>query len=214
MTSPYSVRNQIVSLGRKLAERQLIAGTDGNISVRLDSHRILITPAGAAKGDMVSDDLVTVDLEGRQLQGNNSPSSEMAMHLYVYRKRPDITACVHAHPPHATAFAVAGEPLPDGILPEVVLFVGPVPMTEYAPPGTEAVPDSLSPYVDHANAFLLRNHGLLTLGRTLEEAWHRHETIEHYARILILSRQVGRPRKIPAEDLERLSDMRRTLEEN
>jgi len=125
------------------------------------------------------------------------------------RARPDVGACVHSHAPHATAFAVAGEPLPEDILPEVVLFVGPIALAGYAPPGTDAVPASLTPFFRDHNAFLLQNHGLLTLGADPEEAYNRHETVEHYARILLLARQLGTIARIPDEDFRRLTDLRR-----
>jgi L-fuculose-phosphate aldolase len=130
------------------------------------------------------------------------------MHLFVYDSRPDINACVHTHAPYSTAFAVAGITLNEDILPEVVLFVGAIPLTEYAPPGTKAVPDSLAPYVAESNAFLLRNHGLLTIGNSVEEAFCRHEVVEHFARIMHLAHQLGGPKKLPPDDLKRLRLMR------
>jgi len=191
----------------------MIAGSDGNISVRLDKDRILITRSGVAKGRMTERDIVVVAPNGGHVAGDGKPSSEMPMHLYVYNERPDIMACVHAHPPHATAFAVAGLPLEDDVLPEVVVFVGRIPLTEYAPPGTDAVPKALAPHVKTNNAFLLRNHGLLTVGRTLEEAYNRHETVEQLAKILTLARQLGQVHRIPQDDFERLSAMRRSFEQ-
>ncbi len=212
MTSPFTIKKQITVIGRKLADRGLIAGTDGNISIRLDDDRILITPAGLAKGELSTEDIVTVDINGKKLQGSREPSSEMLMHLFVYKNRPEIKACVHAHPPQATAFAVAGVDLADDILPEVVLFVGKIPLTDYAPPGTDELPKSLEPYIENSNAFLLRNHGLLTIGRSPEEAYNRHETVEHYAKIVHLARGLGSLNRIPAEDFERLERIRCNLD--
>lgn len=197
-------------MGRRLSDRGLLAGTQGNISVRLDSERIVVTPGGVSKGRLSPRDMITVNLTtGAKLQGPGRASSELPMHLFVYRNRPDILACVHAHPPYATAFAVAGVQLAEDFLPEVVLSVGRVPLTDYAPPGTQAVPQALAPFIADCNAFLLRNHGLLTIGRTLEEAYNRHETVEHCARIAHLSSQIGDPHGIPADDYERLSKIRR-----
>ncbi|MDD3733053.1 MAG: class II aldolase/adducin family protein, partial [candidate division Zixibacteria bacterium] len=143
------------------------------------------------------------------------PSSEIAMHLFTYQQRPDIGACIHAHPPYATAFAVAGVKLESDILPEVVVFVGDIPLTAYAPPGTEAVPKALAPYIEKNSAFLLSNHGLLTIGRTLAEAYNRHETVEQYARIIHLARQLSPDiRHIPSADYERLVALRRQLAAN
>lgn len=208
-----SLANDIVEVGRVLYERGLIAGSEGNISVRLDNDRILVTPSGLCKGRLSSDDLVLVDFEGRQLEGTNAASSELPMHLHVYRKRPDVRSCVHSHAPYATAFAVAGTDLPFDALPEVALFLGRIPLTDYAPPGTESVGHSLDPFLDECNTFLLRNHGLLAIGTGLEEALLRHETVEQYARIVHLARQLGNVDTIPAEDLQRLEQMRRQRKE-
>jgi L-fuculose-phosphate aldolase len=212
MPSPFTIRSEIVEVGRRLHQSGMIAGTDGNISVRLDDNRIMITPSGVSKGHMKAEDMVIVDVSGRHLQGKGRGSSEMAMHLFVYRNRPEIRACVHAHPIHATAFAVAGLALAEDVLPEVVVFVGGIPLTDYAPPGTDAVPKSLEPFIEKQNAFLLRNHGLLTIGRTLDEAFFRHETVEHYARIVSVARQLGNIHKIPSEDFRRLESMRAKLD--
>ncbi|MDH4156862.1 MAG: class II aldolase/adducin family protein [candidate division Zixibacteria bacterium] len=212
MTTSFSPERKIIEIGRKLYQRGMLAGTDGNISMRLEGGHIMITPAGRPKGELAADDLVTVDFDGKHVHGRLAASSEMAMHLYVYRLRPEVMGCVHSHAPYATAFAVSGEPLDADVLPEVVVFVGDIPKAAYAPPGTEAVAASLAPYIDHCNAFLLKNHGLLTLGSSLEQAYHRHETVEHYARIVMLARQLGGVDTLPAEDVQRLSEIRRKLE--
>jgi L-fuculose-phosphate aldolase len=213
MITPFTLRKELVEIGQRLYRRGMLAGTDGNLSVRLEDGRILVTPSGVAKGFMEPDAPLIVDGTGKVLQGNGHPSSELAMHLGVYRQRPDISACVHSHPPYATSFAVAGIPLGDDILPEVVLAVGPIPLIDYAPPGTDAVPKAIEPYLETGNAFLLRNHGLLTIGRSLLEAYHRHEVVEHYARIVSLARQLGRVDAIPSEDFQRLEKMRAKLDE-
>jgi L-fuculose-phosphate aldolase len=213
MASPFMMKKQIIETARWLWEKKFIVGTDGNLSVRLDDDRIMVTPGGLAKGRLSPDDLVLVDRNGKHLQGRNKASSELAMHLCVYRERPDITACVHSHAPYSTAFAVAGVHLAEDVLPEVVVGVGGIPLTDYAPPGTDAVPKVLEPFLADNNAFLLRNHGLLTIGRTLEEAYNRHETVEHYARIVHLARQLGNVESIPSEDYERLAKMRQKLDE-
>jgi L-fuculose-phosphate aldolase len=211
MAIALELRHQVAEIGRRLQERGFLAGTDGNLSVRQDSEKILITPAGKAKGRLQPSELVVVDNDGQKLEGDFAPTSEMAMHLAVYRARPEINACVHSHPPYATSFAVAGISLPDDILPEVVVFVGPIAMCDYAPPGTAAVSDSLQPCLATHNAFLLRNHGLLTIGRSLEEASNRHETVEHCAKILWLARQLGDWNRIPGEDFRRLISIREQI---
>jgi L-fuculose-phosphate aldolase len=207
MNSTVTIADQLVIAGQRLDRRGYLAGSDGNLSARLPSGRLLITPAGAAKGSIKAADLVEVDPDGRPYNTDQPASSEIAMHLEVYRSRPDIEACVHSHAPFATAFAVAGQSLPTDLLPEAVLFVGDIVLTEYAPPGTEAVPAALRPYLQGHQAFLLRNHGLLTIGRTVEEALFRHETVEHLAYIYHLSLSLGTPDRIPADDLERLRRM-------
>ena len=156
---------------------------------------------------MDNSDLSIIDMEGNYLSGNRKPSSEKNMHLHLYRNRPDITACVHAHPPYATALSVAGQPLTDPILPEVLLFVGDIPLTEYAPPGTEAVGKSLDQFLKNHNAFLLKNHGSVTVGKNLEEAYNRLEMVEHFARILFLARQLGRVDRLDDAEIERLRQL-------
>ena len=214
MVSTLSITTVIADYGRRLYERGMLVGTEGNISVRLDEHRIVVTPAGFPKGRLSAEDMVVVDRDGKPVEGTNQPSSELLMHLFVYECRPEINACVHSHPPFATAFAVAGIPLAVDVLPEVVLFVGRIPITQYAQPGTAAVPKALEPYIVTCNAFVLRNHGLLTIGRDLEEAFHRHETVEHCARIVFLARQLGNVQAIPSQDIERLKVIRGNAEKS
>jgi len=213
MASPFAMKKAIVDTGVRLYQRGMVAGTDGNISVRLDSDRIMMTPSGLPKGRLTPEDMVMIDVRGKHLQGKWQASSEMLMHLLVYDRRPDVTACIHSHAPYATAFAVAGVELGQDILPEVVLAVGPIPLTTYAAPGTDAVPKAIEPHVEKSNAFLLRNHGLLTVGRTLDEAYHRHELVEHLARIVHLARQLGNVEAIPSDDFTRLKRIRDKLDE-
>ncbi|MCP4685723.1 MAG: class II aldolase/adducin family protein [bacterium] len=208
MDSYSTIRNEIVKVGRRLAARELISGSDGNISVRLTEDHIMVTPSGRNKGLLEPLEMVIVDREGSKIKGELEASSELAMHLSVYEARPDVRACVHAHPPYATAFAVAGRELPFDVLPEVVVTVGPIALTEYAPPGTAAVAKSLEVYVNEHNAFLLQNHGLLTVGCDLEEACNRHETVEHCAHILHLADQLGEITSLQAEEVARLSKIR------
>ncbi len=206
------MKSALADFGRRLYEQGMIAGTDGNLSVRLDDDRIMVTPAGLPKGRLAAEDMVIVDINGKHLQGNLRASAELAMHLLVYRRRNDVKACIHAHPPHATAFAVAGIQLEEDVLPEVVVSVGRIPLTDYAGPGTDEVPRSIEPHVDTCNAFLLRNHGLLTIGGSLEEAYNRHEVVEHYARIVLLARHLGNIEAIPSEDFKRLERMRQNMD--
>ena len=204
-------RELLVEYGHRLYERGLVAGTDGNLSLLVDHGTILITPSGAAKGRMNADDPVLVSIEGEVLSGKRKPSSEILMHLSVYKNRPDARACCHAHPPYATAFSVTGKELPVNVLPEVILSVGRIPLTEYAPPGTEAVPKSLDPFINDHEAFLLVNHGVLTIGRTMDEAFNRMETVEHFARILYIAGGIGAVNFLEDTEVRRLEKLRDNL---
>lgn len=213
MNSPVTEKGQLVDAGRRLDTKGFVAGSDGNLSLRLSDGNILVTPSGFSKGRLSEGDLVIVDLDGRLVSGHHRASSEIAMHLFAYRQRPDCRACVHSHPPFTTASAVVGRELPYDVLPEVTVFVGPIALTDYAPAGTTAVPESLAPFIADHDAFVLGNHGLLTLGRTIEEAMNRHETVEQFARIYHLALQMGEVRRLPEDDFARLDGMRRTLNE-
>jgi L-fuculose-phosphate aldolase len=188
-----ALREAVARVCRRLWERGLIAGPDGNVSVRLDAERLLVTPSGASKCDVAPDDLLEVALhDGSVRAGQGRASSELAMHLAIYRARPDVGAVVHAHPPTATGFAVAGETLPDGVLPELICQLGAVALVPYFTPGTPAAADALAPYLVDHDAFLLANHGATTVAPTLEAAHQRMESLEHAARILFTARLIGR----------------------
>ncbi len=193
-------RAEIVEVCARLYARGLIAGPDGNVSVRLDGDRILITPAGQSKGEVRGQDLVVVDAEGRHVSGNYPASSEVRMHMRIYRRRPDVHAVVHAHPPTATAFAVAGEDFLAPVLPEVILQMGGVPLVPYVTPGGEALADRFEPFLPHYDAFLMANHGATTVGPSLTIAYQRMESLEHAARILLAARQLGRVRQLTDDE--------------
>ncbi len=203
---------KVVDIGQRLYQRGLIAGTDGNISARLDENHIAITKSGISKGQMNKSDLVVIDNAGNIIDSSSTPSSETGMHVHLYKKRPEIGACVHAHPPYATAFAVAGIALDQEILPEVVLFVGDIALTDFAFPGTPAVAESLDPLMANHDAFLLKNHGLVTIGRDLDEAFNRMETVEHFARIFYLARSLGNVDTLARQDVEKLKTLRTILQ--
>lgn len=174
------------------------------MSVRLPGGRILVTPSGMSKVDLQASDLVVLSLHGTKLSGNREPSSEIAVHLEIYAQRPDVGAVVHAHPPTATGFAVAGETLPSNVLPELVYTVGPVALVPYARPGTIALARRFRPFLAGGNAWLMANHGAVTAGPSLEVAHQRMESLEHAARILFIARSVGRLVPIPEEEEERM----------
>ena len=182
---------------RQLAAHGLIAGRDGNLSVRLAADRVLVTPCGHIKSLVSARDMVEVDLTGRaRRRGPRKPTSELDLHLRILRHRPDVQAVVHAHPPTATAFAVAGEEIPDNLLPELIFVVGPVPLVPYGTPGTPELGDRVVPYLKGHDALLLANHGAVTMGKTLDEAWIRMESLEHCARIILAARLIGQPKPL------------------
>jgi L-fuculose-phosphate aldolase len=189
---------------RRLYERGLVAGPDGNVSVRLRDGSIVVTPSGMSKVDVTPDDLVLVDGEGRVLDGKGKPSSELRMHLRIYERRADVSAVVHAHPPTATGFAVAGESFMAPVLPEVILQMGEVPIVRYATPGTADVADSFDPYLAGHDAFLMANHGATTVGPTLGVAHQRMESLEHAARIVLTARMLGTVHELSPADVKAL----------
>lgn len=191
-SSERALRDQIVQVCRRLYERGLIAGAEGNVSARLPNGNILITPAGAAKIDARPADLVIVKPPKGRVAGPGRPSSELGMHLRIYERRPDVGAVVHAHPPLATAFGVAGEDLMRPVLPEIVILTGGVPLVPYATPGSVALADAIEPFLEEHDAFLMANHGATSLGNTLSIAHARMESVEHAARIVLAARTLGR----------------------
>lgn len=193
---------------RQLASRGLIAGSDGNVSARLGHDRVLVTPSGGLKRHLGAAQMVEVSLAGRRLRGRRNPTSELDLHLRILRLRGDVGAVVHAHPPSATAFAVAGEGLTSFVLPELIFLVGPVPLVPYATPGTKAIADAVERFLEGHNALLLANHGAVTMGRTLEEAWIRMETLEHGARIQLGARLLGRVTELEPGAVAQLEALR------
>jgi L-fuculose-phosphate aldolase len=208
MTSESSLRADIVEVGRRLYARGYTASNDGNISVRLGANRLLMTPKGVCKGFMTPDLMCITDLDGRKLQGERDPSSEMLMHLEVYRQRDDVQAVVHAHPPIATGFAVAGIPLTRAVLAEVLTTLGSIPIAEYATPSTRELPDAVAKYIKAHDGMLLANHGALTVGADLFSAYFKMETIEHFAKISLVARLLGRENLISREEVLRLQELR------
>ena len=208
MSSEAQLRADIVEVGRRLYARGYTASNDGNISVRLDAGRLLMTPTSVCKGFMTPEMMCITDLDGRKLAGDRDPSSEMQMHLEVYRRRPDAAAVVHAHPPTATGFAVAGIPLDRAVLAEVVTTLGSVPIAEYATPSTRELPEAVRQYVQAHDGMLLANHGALTLGKDLFAAYYKMETIEHFAKISLVARLLGGERILSREEVFRLQDLR------
>ena len=194
---------------RQLAARGLIAGRDGNLSVRLGPERALVTPSGVLKSLVSPAGMVEVDFSGKPRGGGSrKPTSELELHLRILRHRPDVQAVVHAHPPAATGFAVAGQTIPGNLLPELIFVVGPVALVPFGMSGTRELGDQVVPFLDGHDAMLLANHGAVTMGRSLDEAWIRMESLEHCARIILVARQVGQPQPLSAEAVRALVQQR------
>jgi L-fuculose-phosphate aldolase len=208
------VREEICRLGRMLHQNGYVAGCDGNLSVRVGQNAVLTSPTSISKGMMEPDDLVTVDMEGRQTGGHRHPSTELAMHLLFYRMRPDVRAVVHAHPPTATGFAAAGIALDEPLVAEVVVTFGAIPLAVYGTPGTKELSDSLAPYVPEYDAILMANHGVVTCGPSLLNAFMKMEKVEHYAKVVAVARQLGPPCPLSQEAVRKLMEARKNYEAN
>src|SRR5438128_2502845 len=211
MINEYKLKEQICEMGRRLYAKGFAAANDGNISVRLNDRQVLCTPTMVSKGFIKPDDLCVVDYEGKQLRGTRKRSSEILLHLAVYKHNPQVQAVVHCHPPHATAFAVAGEPIPKCVLPEVEVFLGEVPIAVYETPGTQKFAETIVPFVTKCNTIILANHGTVTFGPDLEKAYWNSEIIDAYCRILILARQLGRVNYFTPRQTRELIELKKRL---
>jgi L-fuculose-phosphate aldolase len=202
-----TARREIVRVGQLMYERGYVVSSDGNISVRLDDGRVVATPTQVSKGRMTEEMLAVTDLEGKALNDRRA-SSELAMHLLIYGERDDVRAVCHAHPPHGSAFAVAGLAIDQPILSEVILTLGCVPLAEYGTPSTDELTETMRPLVKHHHALLMANHGAVAYGASLWQAFDRLETLEHTAKIAILARVLGGARNLPPDSIEKLIDIR------
>src|SRR5438477_3916475 len=202
-----TARRDICRIGQLMYERSYVVSSDGNVSVRLDDGRIVATPTQTCKGRMTEESLAVTDTEGKALD-ERRVSSELAMHLLIYREREDVRSVCHAHPPHGSAFAVAGLAIDQPILSEVILTLGCVPLAEYGTPSTDELTEAMRPLVRHHNALLMANHGAVAYGADVWQAFDRLETLEHTARIAILSRALGGPRDLPPDAIEKLINVR------
>ncbi|HEX6214490.1 MAG TPA: class II aldolase/adducin family protein [Vicinamibacterales bacterium] len=208
MNAEEQARADIVEVGRRLWQRGFVASNDGNISVRLTDNRLITTPKNVSKGFMTPDMMVVTDLDGKKIAGERDPSSELKMHLEVYRNRPDARAVVHAHPPTATGFAVAGIPLDRAVLAEVITTLGSIPIAEYATPSTQELPNAVRKYVKAHDGLLLANHGALAIAGDVMSAYYRMETIEHFAKISLVAHTLGRENLLSRDEVERLQGLR------
>ena len=211
MRSEYEIKKEICEIGKRIYNKGMVASNDGNISVKISDNEFLCTPTGVSKGFMTPDYICKVDKDGKVLQanGNFKPSSEIKMHMRVYKERPDVNSVVHAHPMYATGFAIAGIPLTQPIMPEAVISLGCVPIAEYGTPSTEEIPDAVSKYLQYYDAVLLENHGALAYSDSLLAAYHKMESVEFYAQLLFISKQLGGPKELSDAQVQRLYEIRR-----
>ncbi len=212
MISEWKAREEICQVGRRLYEKNFVAANDGNISVRIGKGRYLCTPTLVSKGFMKPPDIALVDDAGRQLGGGKPRTSEILLHLEIFHELPEINAVVHAHPPHATAFAVAGVELPNCILPEVEIFIGQVPIAQYDTPGSKDFAKTILPHLrNKSNTILLANHGAVACDKTLEQAYFHMETLDQYCRILLLVREIGKVKQLPPEKMRDLLEIKQGM---
>jgi L-fuculose-phosphate aldolase len=208
MNSAYALRREICEVGRRVYQRGYVAANDGNISARMQDDRILCTPTGVSKGFITEDMLAICDLEGNQIAGSMRISSEIRMHLEIYKLRPDIHSVVHAHPPTATGFAVAGIELTQCVLPEVIVSLGGVPLAAYGTPGGPDIVEPMKPLLKDYDAILMANHGAVTLGKTVMDAHFKMETVEHFAKIALVAQQLGSVKTLSDQHVNELIDLR------
>ena len=204
------LKENLCEAGRRLYANGFIAAMEGNLSVRTGENEVIGTPAGVCKGYLTPEMLVTCDMEGKE-RSSGRISTEIQMHLAVYRARPDVKAVVHAHPPKCTGFAVAGVPLDRAVLAEVVVTLGCIPLADYATPSTKELAESVDRLVRTSDGVLLSNHGALTVGRDILDAYYKMEVIEHFAEITLISRQLGGERLLPRGEVSRLLDLRQKV---
>ncbi len=202
------LKDEICDIGRRIYAKGFAAGNDGNITYRLGPDRVLCTPTLICKGFMKPDDLCVVDMEGKQISGKRKRTSEVLLHLAIMKERPDVKSVVHCHPPHATAFAIAREPIPQCILPEVEVFLGDVPITKYETPGGQMFADTILPFVKKSNVVILANHGTVSWGDTVEKAYWWTEILDAYCRMLMMARDLGKVNYLSKEKEKELLDLK------
>ncbi len=199
-----SLREEFIRICHKVYERGFVSAYDGNISAVTPDNTFLITRSGVNKGDVTEKDILEIDVSGKILKGEGKVSTEFKLHFFAYSRRKEVNAIVHCHPTFTTAFATAGEELPHYVFPEVLLTLGKVPLCRYATPSTEELPKSLMPYIDFAWAFMLQNHGAVTLGKSLADAYYKMEKLEHSARTLYLAKMIGKVNPLSTEQVNEL----------
>lgn len=213
MVNEYEIKKQICDIGKRIYDHGMVASNDGNISVKISENEFLCTPTGVSKGFMTPEYICKVDKDGKVISANPGfkPSSEIKMHMRVYKERPDVNAVVHAHPLYATSFAIAGIPLTQPIMPEAVIALGCVPIADYGTPSTEEIPDAVEKYLQHFDAVLLANHGALSFSDSLLSAYHKMESVEFYAQLLYQSKMLGGPKELSKAQVKRLYEIRKAF---
>lgn len=211
MINEYQLKQEICEIGRRIYAKGFAAANDGNITVRLDDGSVLCTPTMVSKGFLKPDDICKVDMHGNQLEGRRKRTSEILLHLELFRDDPTMIAVVHCHPPYATAFSIAGEDIPSCVLPEVEIFLGVVPTAVYENPGGQTFAETIRPFVGQANTILLKNHGTISWGRSLQEAYFRTEILDAYCRMLYIAKGLGRVERISEGHVEGLLDLKEQL---
>ncbi|TWT37531.1 L-fuculose phosphate aldolase [Posidoniimonas corsicana] len=209
MSDLNATKEEMCEIGRRMYARQFVAANEGNISVRVDDDAVLCTPTFFCKGTMTPDDICTVNMRGEQLDGKRKRTSEVLLHLEIMKERPEIRGVVHGHPPHATAFAVAREPIPVGVHPEADVFLGEVPIADYATPGDDRLAETILPFVHKCNTIVLANHGTVSFDVSLEQAYWWTEILDSYCRMLILAKQIGRVQQLTDADCRGLIELKK-----
>jgi L-fuculose-phosphate aldolase len=204
MKTEDTIKKEILQVCKRMYQSGFVAANDGNVSVKISENKIIVTSTGKSKGFIKQKDLLLIDSKGKVLKGNLKPTTELAMHLFVYQKRKDVKAVVHAHPPYSIAFAVAGIGLDKYILPEVIVSIGKIPLAKYATPSTKEVSNSIAGLIGNYDVILLKNHGVVAVGKDVEEAYHKLERVEHFAKILYLAMGLGNVDKLSKRDVDKL----------
>ena len=207
----HQLKQQICEIGRRVYEKGFAAANDGNISIRVGDNEVLCSPTMICKGFMKPEDICAVDLDGNQIGGTRKRTSEILLHLTIMKHRPDVKSVVHCHPPHATAFAVAGEPIPQCVLPEVEVFMGEVPIAPYETPGGQKFADTVLPFLESTNTIILTNHGTVSFGDSLEDAYWKTEILDAYCRILLLAKQLGPIQYFSERETRELLELKQKL---
>ena len=208
MKTDWEARRDIIACARQVYDKGIVAATDGNISYRMMTDRVMITPSGTSFANLTTDDLAYVDIDGNILTFEHKPSSELPMHLEIYRQRPDVNAVIHAHPPFATALTLTGSSLADPILPEVVIMFGKIPTAPYATPSTQESAESIRHLIKDHDAILLDHHGAVTYGESLDVAFYKMEKLEHAAKTILAARSVGIPKVLDEDQLSKLRELK------